>query len=263
MRNYFFFLIVIIAFASCTPNAAKIDSSLQRFFDSAGVRGTFSMMDNQKGDVTVYNIEMDTARLSPEMIFKVMATLTGVQAGVIFNQNFKLAVDSAASSDSLSLKEAFKSNNAAYFSKLSQIIGKDTLELWIDSIKYGNMNVAGAAGEFWRNGSLQISPDEQLGLMFKIYFDKLPFPKYAQEMVRNLMQQEDNTMYRLHYAAAAGVDQAGASLAWVTGWVEENRHVYFFVTFIKGNQEKGDLKETAEAITRNILRSKGFFKGLM
>ena len=74
-----------------------------------------------------------------------------------------------------------------YFQEIARQIGKDTMKLWVDSIQYGNKNISGPVDSFWLNNHLKISPDEQLGLMSKLYFDQLPFQKYAQQMVRDAM----------------------------------------------------------------------------
>ena len=55
--------------------------------------------------------------------------------------------------------------------------------------------------------NLKISPDEQLGMMSKLYFDQLPFQKYAQEMVSNMMLQEDDSLYKFSYTTGTGLDE--------------------------------------------------------
>ena len=104
---------------------------------------------------------------------------------------------------------------------------------WIDTLHYGNKNISGAIDSFWLNNTLKISPDEQLGLVKKLYFDKLPFQKRTQQTVRDVMLQENNTLYKLSYKTGWGWDEAQNAIGWIVGWIEENRHVYFFVTLVK------------------------------
>lgn len=255
-----FFLFIFMS--ACVTNPATIDNSLKKYFDSAQVEGTFALMNNQRGDITIYNMELDTSRVTPGSGFKIMATLTGVQLGVITGKDMKLSMDSTSNSDSVSLNQAFHEDNIPYFQKISRRVGKDQLKQWMDSVQYGNQQMEGAVDSFWLNGSLKISPDEQLGLMFRLYFDKLPFQNYAQGVLRSAMLQKENTLYKLHYAASTGTDASGRPLGWASGWVEENRHVYFFVTLVKSKNDRDDLGKTAADIAVAILRDKGFFKGL-
>ena len=251
-----FFLLII---SSCTVNKAKINNDLKKYFDSSNVDGSFSFLNNQIGDITVYNMKLDTQRLPVGTSFKIINTLIGVQSGKITNENTVLK--DSTDTGSLNLKDAFKTSSISYFQQLARQIGKEKMTQWIDSISYGNKNISGAVDSFWLNDQLRISPDEQLGLMSKIYFEQLPFSKYSQEMVEDLMLQEDNTLYKLRYATGSGIDEKNYSFEWILGWIEENRHVYFFVTFLKSPDKSRDLKTTGINISKSILKSMGFFKG--
>jgi beta-lactamase class D len=74
------------------------------------------------------------------------------------------------------------------------------------------------------------------------------------------MLQEDNDLYQLSYATGVGIDK-GNSIGWVLGWIVENRHVYFFVTFINSPEKNLDIKSIGIHISKSILKGMGFFKG--
>jgi beta-lactamase class D len=80
-------------------------------------------------------------------------------------------------------------------------------------------------------------------------------------MVESLMLQEDNTLYKFSHATGVGIDEQSNSFCWTLGWIEENRHVYFFVTFVKSPDKNLDLKSTGVHISKSILKEMGFFKG--
>jgi len=258
--SFLFLSLLVLLLTSCTVNKAKINNDLKRYFDSSKVDGSFSFLNNQLGDITVYNMKLDTQRLSPGTSFKILNTLIGVQTGKIVNENTVIKNDSNVNK-TLTLKEAFNTSSVPYFQNIARQIGKDTMKYWVDSISYGNKNLNGAVDSFWLNNTLKISPDEQLGLMSKIYFGQLPFQKYAQQTVESLMLQEDNTLYKFSYTTGTGIDEKNNRFCWTLGWIEENRHVYFFVTYIKSADKNLDLKSTGIHISRSILASIGFFKG--
>ena len=163
----------------------------------------------------------------------------------------------------MDLREAFKVSATPYFQEVARRIGRDTLQKWMDSLSYGNVKTEGPIDSFWLNNTLKISPDEQLGLMKRLYFDQLPFRKSAQQTVRDLMIQEDNTLVRLSYKTGFVYDKQHNGLECLTGWIEENKHVYFFVTFVKSTEKSIGLKNEGLDITKDILTQYGFFKGKM
>lgn len=252
--------VLFFTLGSCTVNKAKIDNNLKKYFDSSNVEGCFSFLNNQLGDIVVYNMKLDTERLSPGSSFKILNSLIGVQTNKITNEKTVLKLDSTENGN-ITFKEAFQNSSPAFFTALANQIGKNTMKFWIDSLHYGNKNTSGPVDSFWLGNHLKISPDEQLGLVSKLYFEQLPFPKYAQQMVEDQMVQEDNTLYQLSYATGTGIDEKNNSFGWVMGWIIENRHVYFFVTYITSPKKNIDMKATSIHISTSILKEMGFFKG--
>ncbi len=273
-KNSYPFIILIIpiiftiSISGCSVNKAKIDNSLKRYFDSAKVDGCFSMVNNQTGAITVYNIKLDTQSVLPASTFKIVNSLIGIETGRITDEKMVIKWDGIKRENEdwnkdLTMTEAFKVSAVPYYQEVARRIGRDTMKMWIDSLHYGNMNISGPIDSFWLNNTLKISPDEQLGLVKKLYFDKLPFQKRSQQIVRDVMLQEDNTQYKLSYKTGWGFDEKQNSIGWVVGWVEENRHVYFFTLLVKSPDKNIDMKTVRITLLKNILHQYGFLKGEM
>ena len=77
------------------------------------------------------------------------------------------------------------------------------------------------------------------------------------------MLQEDNTQYKLSYKTGWGFDEMQNAIGWVVGWVEENKHVYFFVLLVKTPDRNIDMSTVRLHILKNILNRYGFLKGEM
>jgi beta-lactamase class D len=260
-------IITITFFSSCSVNKAKIDNSLKKYFDSAKVDGCFSLFINATGEVTVYNMKLDTQRFCPASTFKIINTLIGIETGKITDENMVIPWDGINRwnedwNQDLTMQQAFKFSAVPWYQEVARRIGRDTIKHWIDTLQYGNMNISGPVDSIWLNNTLKISPDEQLGLVKKLYFDQLPFQKRSQQIVRDVMLMENNTQYKLSYKTGLGYDEAQNFIGWVVGWVEENRHVYFFVTLIKTSDKNIDPSVRIN-ITKGILQHLGFFKGEM
>ena len=260
------FLLLIIS--SCTVNKAKIDNDLKKYFDAKNVDGCFTMLNNTDGGVRVYNMALDTTRFTPASTFKMANALISLETGIATDENMTIPWDGVVRANkdwnkTLTLTEAFKVSSVPYFQELARRIGKDTMQHWVDSLAYGNKNIQGPIDSFWLNNQLKISPDEQLGFLKKLYFDQFPFRKTVHQSVRDMMLQEDNTLYKLSYKTGWGFDEQKNNIGWVAGWIEENRHVYFFVTLVKSPDPDIDMKSVRMAITKDILKELGFLQGKM
>ncbi len=264
--TFLFIILCIFLVPSCSVNKAKIDNSFKKYFDARNVDGAFTLLNNADGEIIVYNMSLDTMRFTPASTFKIINSLIGLETGKILDENMMIKWDGVKRANpewnrDMTMNEAFKVSNVGYYQEVAKRIGKDTMKRWIDTLSYGNRDLSGSIDSFWLNNTLKISPDEQLGLMKRLYFDQLPFRKSVQQTVRNVMLQEDNTAYKLSYKTGWGFDEAKNNIGWITGWIEENRHVYFFVTLIKSADPKIDIRSVRLNITKDILKQLGFFEG--
>jgi beta-lactamase class D len=241
----------VLLFAACSPNNVTVDNSLQRYFDSAGVKGSFALFDNGQGHFTIYNLpRYKDSVYAPGRTFDIVQALVGLQTGVV--------------KDDSSLKGAFQDPTRlgdTVFVGLAGRMGKDTLKKWIDSLRYGNRDLGGPIDSCWLNGHLKVSADEQLGMIKRLYFDQLPFFNRPQKLVRGIMPMENNSNYRLVYKTGQIVKEDGHALGWVVGWVEENKHPYFFVVNLESGDPGKDLGPIGLHIVKNILGPMGFFEG--
>jgi beta-lactamase class D len=263
-----FLSIAILSFllTSCSQNNVTEDDSLKQYFDAAGVNGSFGMFDNGQGHFTVYNLRRfrDSAYL-PAATFDIIQSLVGIQTGVIKDDSAVVIRDSMGADTicggNLTLRQAFRNSCIRPFQELSRRIGKDTLKKWVDSLGYGNKNLGSAIDTFWMDNSLTVTSDEQLGLVKKLYFDQLPFYPPIQRAVRRMMLMESNSNYQLSYKIGSGIRKDGHALTWITGWVEENKHLYFFVMSLDTPAADKDLKDSGLGVLRQVLRKLGFFEG--
>jgi len=276
---------VILSFllAGCSQNNVTEDDSLKQYFDAAGVSGSFGMFDNGQGHFTIYNLSRfrDSAYL-PAGTFDILQTLAGIQTGIVKDEHTFIGnlapgekwVDSSlilmshlpADSDFhcapiMEIRDAFRHSCSQPFQELARRIGKDSLKRWVDSLGYGNKSMGNAIDTFWLDNHLTITSDEQLGLVKRLYFDQLPFYPRPQKIVRQMMLMESNSNYQLSYKTGEGVRKDGHALVWVVGWVEENKHAYFFVLNADATGEGKGLKDKGLSILHQVLQKMGFFQG--
>lgn len=255
--------------AGCSPNNVSVDDSLGKYFQENGAQGTFALLDNGTNEFTVYNLARYRDSLySPASTFKIVNSLIGLQTGVISSDTMVIPWDktvrsNAAWNKDLSMYEAFRASAVPYYQEVARRIGKDTMQRWLDSLSYGTVKITSAIDSFWLDGSLKIRPDEQLGLVRKLYFNQLPFHKINQEIVKRAMLFEDKPEYKLSYKTGwTGWDStAQKSVGWIVGWIEENRHPYFFVLNVESPDPNFDMVAARMNILKGILTQLNFLKG--
>ena len=275
MKQLSNFLLLIAFLQSCSPNNVKQDKSLKKYFDDNKVEGCFALMDNASGKFTVHNLGRyrDSSYL-PASTFKILNSLIGLQTGKISSDSMVIKWDGverrvADWNKDLNMYEAFRVSSVYYYQEVARRIGKDTMQIWLDSLKYGaktdtgKVVITSAIDSFWLDNSLKITPDQQLALVKRLYFDQLPFFKSYQEMVKRAMLFENNSNYRLGYKTGWGFKENGNAIGWVVGWVEENNHPYFFVLNIESPDKDFDMSTIRMKMLKNILKQLGFFEGRM
>lgn len=247
---------VVWMFAACSPNNVQENKEIGKYFDSAGVKGTFALFNNGGGDFVIYNINRykDSA-YSPASTFKIAHTLIALETGVISDEKMTIQLDST-----VTMESAFKNSIVPYYQEVARRIGRDTMQQWLDSLQYGNHTIGKSIDSFWLNNTLKLTPDEQLGIVKRLFFNQLPFQKRTHEIVKRVMLQESNANYQLSYKTGLTIRENGNQMAWVVGWIEENKHPYFFVLNLEGPANIS-MVETRLSLLKKILSNQGFFEG--
>ncbi len=250
---------------SCSPNNVTINNDLKTHFDENKVEGCFAIYDNGKNEFTVYNLERyrDSA-YTPASTFKIVNTMIGLKTGKVFNEKEVIQWDgvqrgNANWNQDLTVEQAFRFSSASHYQQIARRIGKDTMQIWLDSLHYGNKKIS-KIDSFWLDNTLKITPDEQLGLVKQLYFEQLKIDKRPQEIVKKLMLWEDNANYKLSYKTGWGFKENGNGIGWIVGWIEENKHPYFFVLNVEGPRNT-DMLTVRMNVLKGILKQLGFMEG--
>ncbi len=264
-KNLLIIAIATAFLASCSPNNVTIVNGYEKYFTQNNVKGSFAIYNNGQSNFIIYNLNRyKDSSYSPAATFNILSSMIGLQNGIIPNESKVVAQDSAEKSTQqifagLSLADAFKTNSIPYFQSLSRNIGAKDLQYWIDSIKYGNKKM-NTIDSFWFNNSLKITSDEALGFVEKVYFNQLPFQKRAQNIVKKLMVKESNANYQLAYQMGTTMDEKNHQIGWIAGWVEENKHPYFFVVNTESDKQY-NMDTIKSTLLKPILKELGFFEG--
>jgi beta-lactamase class D len=268
-------IVFTLTLFSCSQNNVKQDKSLKKYFDENKVEGCFALMNNATGKFTVHNLSRyrDSSYL-PASTFKIINSLIGLQTGKISNDSMVIKWDGVKRSvedwnKDLTMYEAFRVSSVNYYQEVARRIGKDTMQYWLNLVKYGAKSdtdkivIKTAIDSFWLDNSLKVTPDQELGVVKQLYFGQLPFFKTYQETVKRAMLFESNANYRLGYKTGWGFTEKNHAIGWIVGWIEENNHPYFFVLNLESPDKDYDIWTVRMKILKDILKQLGFFEGKM
>lgn len=266
VKNWVIVVGIISLFQSCSSSNITNEEGFKKFFDEYKVDGTFALYNNGQGNFNIYNLaRYKDSAFTPASTFKIVNSLVGLQTGRISNTKMVIKWDGIDRgmpewNKDLTMAEAFNVSSVPFFQEIARRIGKDTMQTWLDSLSYGTKKITTKIDSFWLDNSLKIKPDEQLGLVKKLYFEQLPFTKTTMEAVKKIMVQENNSNYTLAYKTGWGYKENGKSIGWVIGWIEENKHPSFFVLNFEG-EHNIDMINIRKKILQNCLTQLGYLQG--
>lgn len=223
-------LSVVLMMGACRDARIHEQENWGKFFAEEGIQDACMIMrDNNHEAVYYYNKDRCVERFSPASTFKIFNSLVALEIPKVPDEQFVIVWDSVdrgrpECNKDMDMREAFKVSNLGYYQELARRIGYDYMQHYIDTANYGNRRIGGAIDEFWLNDTLQISADEQVGFVKRMYFNELPFSERSQRIVRSMMLQENTDGYKLSYKT--GWQQTDEkNLLWVVGYAERIQHV--------------------------------------
>jgi beta-lactamase class D len=135
-----------------------------------------------------------------------------------------------------------------FFQRLAPKIGATRANQWLEKFHYGNADTSGAITEYWVNGRLRISPDEQLAFLKRFYDGALPVSAGHVDRVREAMEQDPGTVENargihtldarwrdgisLNAKTGATTLASGESVSWLVGRLTVERRILPFVSAV-------------------------------
>ncbi len=218
-------IIGLLLLSSCRENRIHEHEDWGQSFTSRGIdNGCFILRDNNHESVHFYNKERCLQRFTPASTYKIFNSLVALEIPKAPDEQFLIPWDRVERKPEwdkdLTMREAFKVSSVPYYQEMARRIGYDYMQHFLDTVNYGNKNAKGAIDEFWLNDSLQISADEQVGFIKRLYFNELPVSERTQRIVRSMMLQEDNENYKLYYKTGWGAPNGKEQVVWIVGFIE-------------------------------------------
>lgn len=179
------------------------------------------------------------AQFSPCSTFKLPIAIMGFDSGVLVDDaNPVWDYDPAYDPHSIVMLDQWKKPHTPalwmqqscvwYSQQVTQRLGRDKFQRYVDGFGYGNRDVSGCSGKdnmllrSWITSSLAISPLEQIGFIRRMLASELPVAEDAVQRASALVAAGDFMGGKLFGKTGSGyLDiSAGRQRGWYAGWLD-------------------------------------------
>jgi beta-lactamase class D len=255
MKSYLILVLLIVS--SIYPQKVDERKDLKKYFDEYGHEGCFVLYDLNKDTYTKYNSNRCSERFIPASTFKIFNSLVGLETGAVKDEFEVFKWDSVKRfydkwNQDLDMVNAFKYSGVWYYQELARRIGQKKMQKYISENHYGNEDISGGIDQFWLDGGLRISADEQIELLKKLYYNKLKFSQRSMDILKRIMIYEKSEEYIIR-AKTGWALRVEDQIGWFVGYVEKQNNVYFFAINIQSKDPEEGFVSRKE-ITFKILK---------
>ncbi|PMC33911.1 hypothetical protein CJ195_26195 [Bacillus sp. UMB0899] len=234
------------------------------FFDD--LSGSAVLYDTNKDQYTIYNEGESTTRFAPNSTYKIYSALFALENGIITKDSSLLTWDGTLSkydkwNQDQDLFTAMEHSTTWYFQHLDRQLGKENLQSYFEQMNYGNQEFSSNIDSYWMDGSLKISPVEQIDMLKKFYKNEFSFDQSNIQIVKNSILLEESNKNRLSGKTGTAELNGENVDGWFIGYVETADNTFFFAVHIEGEKNAGG--SNAANIALSILEKEGIYKSIL
>jgi beta-lactamase class D len=266
MKKIFLFSLILFCFDASGQNTDTLN--LKSLYGNFA--GGFCIYDLKTDKYIRYNPEHCQKRFSPCSTFKIPNSLIGLETAVIPDTAYIIPYDSILHPripymmsnepfkywyQDLSLKRALKYSCVWYYQELARRVGRERMQKYVNLLDYGNKDISGGLDKFWLCGSIQISINEQIEFLKKLYLHKLNgISDKSIDAVKGIMLYETTPGYKLYGKTGGGDCLNNKAIGWYVGFVETDSGTKIFAMNLIVNNFS-DLKDNFRIdLTKKVLR---------
>jgi beta-lactamase class D len=256
-----FFLCILIAAllpARLYPQEIK-QIDLKKYFDEYGVEGCFVLFDQSNNLFLCYNPAGCDSGYLPASTFKIPNSVIALEEKIITDTGQVFRWDGRewpvkSWNQDQTLRSAIRFSCIWVFIHIAEEVSTGKYNQYLNSFKYGNMNLSGPPTRFWLAGELRISAFQQVEFLRRFYNYELDVSRESVDEVKDMIILEKKNDYVLSGKTGGTEISENDYIMWLIGYIELDRDVYFYAM----NFTTRDYEETRHArydIILNILKS--------
>ena len=240
---------------------ANAQERIQTLFESISADAVFVTYDGQSFHRYGTQLERADTAYIPASTFKIANALIGLEQGKtnpteIFKWDGQPQFIKAWEKD-MTLGEAMQASAVPVYKTLARRIGLALMQKELTRIGYGNMQVGSQVDEFWLQGPLKITPQQEAKFVYDLAQKKLPFRTDVQQQVKEMLYIERRGENRLYAKSGWGMD-VEPQVGWYTGWVDDG-HGKITAFSLNMQMAEGDDLAERKLLTLDVLDKLGVF----
>ncbi|MDF2948534.1 MAG: serine hydrolase [Sedimentibacter sp.] len=229
-----------------------------------GIEGCAVFFNSNTNTYMMYNKKLCEKRTSPCSTFKIIATIMGLDKGIITSVDTTMGYDGTIYSTekwnkNLSLKDAFKESCVWYFRKVIDKVGQSNVQSYLDKLKYGNCDISEWDGSginslpelngFWLESSLEISPKEQVNILASLFSGKTDCSEQNINILKEVMLTQKIGSVSVYGKTGTGQNYKTKHRdnGWFVGMFENSDESYYFAVHLND-----DSKEVSGPMAKEI-----------
>src|SRR6202000_3273273 len=150
--------LAILLFSSCSKTRIKEHAEWGNYFEQYGIKNAcFILRDNNHESIHYYNKNRCLQRFLPASTFKIFNSVVALETAIAPDDQLVIKWDGVPRrpewDKDMTMHEAFKVSCVPYYQEIARRIGPARMQHYLDTVKYGNMVMAGSIDNFWLNNS--------------------------------------------------------------------------------------------------------------
>lgn len=238
--------------------------------------GCLLVLDRKTGRVQETGTQSCDQATTPASTYKIPHALMGLQAGVIPSAHAIRPWNEAAhpqapwGREDQTLDSAIRQSVVWYFQEVAQELGPERTRAFLAAFDYGDRKIADRQTRYWLDGTLRITPRQQMDFLRRFYGGELPVDAEHVETVQRILAQPVGELRaRVADAQAPDLEPAWASTAqwayktgasmhgdapvtWLVGRVYTEARDLLFVSRVVGGETDGSDSPAVELALRRL-----------
>jgi beta-lactamase class D len=258
MKNIYLLFVISALLAGCT-NPSREMSEWKEYFETEGFRGCVVINYPNSNQTLYFNRNRCYRKYSPAETFDILNSLIALQAKAIKTVNNDtliwpgMKLENTLWNTDQNMESAYKNSCPWFYKEMARLVGGSKMTLYVDSIDcYGTMNRVGDVETFWTDGSFEISANQQIEFLKRLYDEDLPFDKKHIQDIKNIMvNYRDDIRVSRTKSSISHIDK----VIWYIGWIEYKSVPCFFAVNLSYGKETDSEKASlaAKRIIQKIL----------
>lgn len=211
---------------------AELTRVAEAVYSEHGTRGCFLLYDDQTHRFVRHDAPRTRRAVSPASTSKILHSLVALEEGVVADENQVVPWDGVerwykAWNRDQTLATALQVSAVWVYQHVARQVGRAGMQGWLDRVGYGNGRIGERVDEYWLDGSLAITPEQQIHFLRRLRAGELPFSSRNQDIVRRILVRSSVPGATLRAKTGWAINE-DPDVGWYVGWLEVADRTWFF-----------------------------------